>query len=154
MWSFFKVALVIRKIQERSLRAFPRIKEPQKTQAYSCCFRHDETLWDSLHTMCTMSIVVNWPLRKKCPYSELFWSAFFPHLPAFGLNSPGKMLTRIILNTDTFYAVIVSLSQYFTWKLLCWCQDFFIISSIIKILPWKFDARSSSVLFAFIFFPI
>ena len=26
-------------------------------------------------------------LRKKCPYSELFWSAFFPHLPAFGLNT-------------------------------------------------------------------
>ena len=20
------------------------------------------------------------PLRKKCPYSELFWSAFFPHM--------------------------------------------------------------------------
>ena len=26
-------------------------------------------------------------LRKKCPYSELFWSAFFPHFPAFGLNT-------------------------------------------------------------------
>ena len=23
---------------------------------------------------------------KKCPYSELFWSAFFSHFPAFGLN--------------------------------------------------------------------
>ena len=34
-------------------------------------------------------------LRKKCPNSELFWSAFFPfpHFPAFGLN------------TNTFYAV-------------------------------------------------
>ena len=26
-------------------------------------------------------------LRKRCPYSELFWSAFFPHFPAFGLNT-------------------------------------------------------------------
>ena len=26
--------------------------------------------------------------RKKCPYSGLFWSAFFPHFPAFGLNTP------------------------------------------------------------------
>ena len=25
-------------------------------------------------------------LRKKCPYSQLFWSAFFPHFPAFGLS--------------------------------------------------------------------
>ena len=24
-------------------------------------------------------------LRKKCPYSELLWWAFFPHFPAFGL---------------------------------------------------------------------
>ena len=27
------------------------------------------------------------PLRKTCPYLELFWSAFFPHFPAFGLYS-------------------------------------------------------------------
>ena len=26
-------------------------------------------------------------LGKRCPYSELFWSAFFPHFPAFGLNA-------------------------------------------------------------------
>ena len=60
-------------------------------------------------------------LRKKCPYLELFWSAFFPHFLAFGLNteryliSPysvqmrensGKMSTRITPNTDTFYAVL------------------------------------------------
>ena len=68
-------------------------------------------------------------LRKKCPYSELFWSAFFPHFPAFGLNterygvigsiSPysvrtrenaGKMRTRITPNTDSLYAVLVSLA--------------------------------------------
>ena len=26
-------------------------------------------------------------LRKKSPYLELFWSAFFPYFPAFGLNT-------------------------------------------------------------------
>ena len=26
-------------------------------------------------------------LRKICPYLELFWSAFFLHFPAFGLNT-------------------------------------------------------------------
>ena len=26
-------------------------------------------------------------LCKKCPCSELFWFAFFPHFPAFGLNT-------------------------------------------------------------------
>ena len=53
------------------------------------------------------------PLRKKCPYLELFW----PYFPAFGLNKErygvslriqsecGKMWTRITLNTDTFHAV-------------------------------------------------
>ena len=59
-------------------------------------------------------------LRKKSPYSELFWSAFFSHFPAFGLNtercSPysvrmkenaGKMRTRITPDTETFYAVLI-----------------------------------------------
>ena len=50
-------------------------------------------------------------LRQKNSYSELFWSAFFPHFPAFQLNTErysvnaGKKRTRIIPNTDTFYAV-------------------------------------------------
>ena len=56
-------------------------------------------------------------LRKKCLYSELFWSAFFSHFPAFGMNTErydislriqfkcGKIRTRITLNTDTFCAV-------------------------------------------------
>ena len=26
-------------------------------------------------------------MSKKCPYSELFWSAFFPHFLALGLNT-------------------------------------------------------------------
>ena len=70
-------------------------------------------------------------LRKKCPYLELFWSAFFlirteyreiwsysgPHFPAFGLNTErysasllsqsecGKMRTKITPNRDSFHAV-------------------------------------------------
>ena len=43
-------------------------------------------------------------LRKKSPYSGLFWSAFFPHFPAFGPNME-RMQTRITPNTETFYAV-------------------------------------------------
>ena len=30
---------------------------------------------------------VYFTLRKKCLFSELFWSALFPHFPAFGLNT-------------------------------------------------------------------
>ena len=41
-------------------------------------------------------------LRKKYPYSELFWSAFFPHFPAFGLNTE-KMRTRLTPNTDALF---------------------------------------------------
>ena len=55
-------------------------------------------------------------LRKKCPYSELFWSAFshirteygeilriFPYSVRMRENV-GKMWTRITSKTDTFYA--------------------------------------------------
>ena len=57
-------------------------------------------------------------LRKKCPYSELFWTAFFPHFPAFRLNTPylsvfssnaGKCRKKADQNnseTDSLYAVI------------------------------------------------
>ena len=60
-------------------------------------------------------------LRKKCPYSEVFWSAFLLHFPAFGLNSEispysarmrknaGKMRTRVTPNRNTFYTVLAVL---------------------------------------------
>ena len=32
-------------------------------------------------------VIFSLKLHKKCPYSELFWSAFFSHFPAFGLNT-------------------------------------------------------------------
>ena len=50
-------------------------------------------------------------LRKKNPYSVLFWSAFFPHSDGIRRDSvrmwenAGKMRTRITPNTDSFYGV-------------------------------------------------
>ena len=46
-------------------------------------------------------------LRKKCPYSELFWSLYKKYLSIFSphAENAGKMRARITPNTDTFYAV-------------------------------------------------
>ena len=33
------------------------------------------------------SVFKNLSLRKKCPYSELFWSAYFTDFPTFGQNT-------------------------------------------------------------------
>ena len=46
-----------------------------------------------------------WTLRKKCPYSELFWAAFFPHFPAFGLTTEWYIVflrnqSECVKNTD------------------------------------------------------
>ena len=46
-------------------------------------------------------------LRKKCPYSELFWSAF------------SCIRTRITPNTGTFYTVWVSCKSLETLQKLC-----------------------------------
>ena len=68
-----------------------------------------------------METIFNTTLREKCPYSELFWSAF----PEFGLNTEryfvslriqsecGKMQIRITPNADTFYAVLFIWSYTF-----------------------------------------
>ena len=52
-------------------------------------------------------------LHKNYPCSQLVWSAFCPHFSAFGLNTEntGKMRTRTIPNTDTFYAVYIKWSR-------------------------------------------
>ena len=72
-------------------------------------------------------------MRRKCLYSELFWSAF----PAFGLNTDrhgvslliqydcGKIWTRITPNTYTFYAVILNhnqLESFHVFKQKLWCS--------------------------------
>ena len=76
--------------------------------------------------LCTF-LIITLSLRKKNPYSELFWSPFFPRFPAFGLNtsiSPYsvrmqenavKMLTGITPNTESFYAGFhVAIFSYYT----------------------------------------
>ena len=51
----------------------------------------------------------NWcgpSLRKKCPYSELFWSASSRIWTEYGdIRSIAKIRTRITPNTDIFYVV-------------------------------------------------
>ena len=49
----------------------------------------------------------NYPLRKKCPHSVLFWSIFSRICTEYE-----KMRTRITLNTETFHTVI-TFSQNF-----------------------------------------
>ena len=80
-----------------------------------------------------------YPLSKKCPYSELFWSAFSriwteygemlrisPYSVRMGENA-GKMRTRITPNIDTLYVVIVKN----TWVL--------VLSTIF--MAWWFSCR-------------
>ena len=51
-------------------------------------------------------------LCEKCPYWELFWSAFshirneYVEISLRIQSECGKMQTRITPNTDTFYAVL------------------------------------------------
>ena len=61
---------------------------------FSKCEQIRRKLWICLHLLdkslnflCSGTVVLTHALRKKCPYSELFWPAFsriFPHFPAFG----------------------------------------------------------------------
>ena len=39
-------------------------------------------------------------LRKKSPYLGLFWSAFFLHFPAFGLNTESPNAGKSRKNAD------------------------------------------------------
>ena len=83
--------------------------------------RFQSMLWSKVLLDFTMTQSERLTLRKKCPYSELFWSARIPKFSRIRTEygeilriSPysvimrenaGKMRTRITLNTDTFYAV-------------------------------------------------
>ena len=51
-------------------------------------------------------------LREKCPYLELFWSAFSRKRTEYCVSlciqsEHGKIRTRITPNMDTFYAVFL-----------------------------------------------
>ena len=43
-------------------------------------------------------------LRTKCPYSKLFWSAFFPHFFALGLNN-GEIRSNLGLRRRNFQGI-------------------------------------------------
>ena len=68
------------------------------------------------------SLWVSWKysVRKKCPYSELFWSIFSRIRTEYGysvslriLSECGKKRTRITPNTDTSHAVIIGQDWHF-----------------------------------------
>ena len=57
----------------------------------------------------------NYSLRKKCPYSELFWSSFsrirteYRDIQSISLHIQskcGEMVTRITANTNTFRGTV------------------------------------------------
>ena len=67
--------------------------------------------------------LMHFALPQKCPYLELFWSAFFPSFPHLlwiqrdsitpysvrMRENTGKMRSRITPNMDTFYAVSLAI---------------------------------------------
>ena len=58
-------------------------------------------------------LIICLTLRKKCAYSELFWSAFFPYFPAFGLNT-GKCGKNAAQNNFEYGHFLRSVNlQYF-----------------------------------------
>ena len=49
-------------------------------------FRDNENMFYNIFRTTFSIFTCFGALHKKCPYSELFWSAFFPHLPVFSPN--------------------------------------------------------------------
>ena len=77
-------------------------------------------------------VLLNQTLHIICPYSELFWSAFSPYFPAFGLNT-GKIRTRTTPNTSTFYAVKAN-SHYYAKSNFALCnKKYFAIANLRKL---------------------
>ena len=64
---------------------------------------------DNIFPLIVVQVVlkpIRLPLRKKCPYSELFWSAF--NCASLRMQSEcGKMQTKTTPSTNIFYAVHV-----------------------------------------------
>ena len=69
---------------------------------------------------------LNYSLRKKCPYSELFWPVFSRICTKYAevrsiyayLVRMRELWTRISLNTDTFHSVI----DIFKIAWICWTR--------------------------------
>ena len=86
---------------------------------------HAVLFWDHL-SLSLHNTSKCFSLRKKCLYSELFWSAFSRIRTEYG-ETPvslriqikgGKMWTRITPNTGTFYALLKNFPQEFSRVLL------------------------------------
>ena len=68
-------------------------------------------------------------LRKKSPYSELFWSVFFPHLPTFGLNTERYGVCRENAGKKTWLPehTLSEMYKLFENFNLFSCLDFFFV---------------------------
>ena len=65
-----------------------------------------------MYTYVYIYIIHKSSLRKKHPYSELFWSTFGLNTGRYGVSfciqsECGKIQTKITPNTDTFHAVVL-----------------------------------------------
>ena len=76
------------------------------TQLFSCeiCDIFQNTSFEEHLGTAASVTIFQVTLREKCPYSELVWPAFSCIRTEYG-----KMWTRITPNTDTFYAVFITL---------------------------------------------
>ena len=78
--------------------------------------KHEEKMFKKSHHKSTRTnfsacfCVHLLPLRKKCPYSEFFWSVFSRIWTVYAPYSSkcGKIRTRKTPNTDTFYRVYLT----------------------------------------------
>ena len=70
-------------------------------------------------------------LRRKCSYSELFWSAFFPYFPAFGLNTERYRVSLCIQSKWGKMWEKCGPEQLRIWTLFTQCQV------QIKLCYWK-----------------
>ena len=105
-----------------------------------------------LFSLDTLWIFQSCAQRKMYPYSELFWSMFFLHFPAFGLNKE-KIQTRITRNTNTFYSVALNFLPGLQKEMRNWnlrfniFKDFVFIKSILSLyfaLFMEFESKKAS----------
>ena len=95
---------------------------------YQCLF------W--IYCIFYISIFILFVVRKKCPYSELFWSGFFPHFPVFGLKTevqhfryPHRLSWGQVIFNNLKHQIDVLVSKYVVFhisnikwssKYICW----------------------------------
>ena len=105
----------------------------------SKCLKHKKSFSKQGSRNCSDSpLIWHWrALRKNCLHSELFWSAFFPHFPAFRRSTETEYLSVFSPNAGN---VSQNNSEYghfiHNGLLLCFCNCCVFISFLI-ILPDK-----------------